>query len=67
MIKFYILLRMISKKMYPYGYSYLKSMKQKLLKRTSNDSIAWFEYGRGQALSSILGDKIIMSMVISKK
>lgn len=55
------------KKMYPYGYSYLKSMKQKLLKRTSNDSIAWFEYGRGQALSSILGDKIIMSMVISKK
>lgn len=55
------------KKTYPFAYKYLLGFKEELLKRTANEGVRWFEYGRTQALNHILGKKIIMSMVITRK
>lgn len=50
---------------FPECYLYLKSHKDKLLKRKSSEGVQWFEYGRVQAINNIFVDKLIISAVIT--
>lgn len=53
------------KSQFPECYSYLKSHKERLLKRKSSEGVRWFEYGRIQAISNVFVDKLIISVVIT--
>lgn len=53
------------KSQFPECYSYLKSHKERLLKRKSSEGVQWFEYGRIQAISNVFVDKLIISVVIT--
>ena len=55
------------KKQFPGAYNYLEMFKGKLLKRDSDKSAKWYEYGRSQALSSLNCEKCLISTVISSQ
>lgn len=55
------------KELYPYTYAYLEKNKKALEKRNSSENVKWYEYGRSQALSTILGKKLVMSQVVTQK
>lgn len=52
---------------YPFAYAYLKKFIKPLNKRKSSKNVKWFEYGRTQALKQIIGKKIVMSQVVTRK
>lgn len=49
----------------PYAMKYLRSFKEKLLKRDANNSAKWFEYGRTQALAHLEQEKLLMSTLVT--
>lgn len=51
---------------FPYTMEYLEQHKTELLKRDSDESAKWFEYGRSQALQNMNQRMIIISSVISE-
>lgn len=52
---------------YPFAYAYLKKFIKSLKNRKSSKNVKWFEYGRTQALKQIIGKKIVMSQVVTRK
>ena len=52
---------------FPYAYKYLEAHKVKLLKRKSDISAKWYEYGRSQAISQSNKEKLLLSTVITKE
>lgn len=50
---------------FPNAMCYLNSHKEVLLKRTSDVSAKWFEYGRSQAIQNMHHKKILISSIIS--
>ena len=52
---------------FKYAYEYLNMHKEKLLKRKSDISAKWYEYGRSQAISQSNKNKLLLSTVITKK
>jgi hypothetical protein len=46
---------------------YLNNYKEKLLKRKSDKSSKWFEYGRSQALAHLNQKKILLSTVVTNE
>lgn len=55
------------KKQFPGAYRYLFSKKARLLKRDSDNSVNWFEFGRTQALTTINCEKCLISTVVSSE
>ena len=55
------------KRKYPQAYNYMLSKKEDLDKRKSDKSAKWFEYGRSQALNDMNKEKLLISIVITKK
>lgn len=53
------------KTIFPKGYKYLQSYRKELLKRKSDRTAQWFEYGRSQALNHINKDKLLISTIIT--
>ena len=53
------------KTLFPGVYSYLHQYKDRLLSRKADKRSDWFEYGRSQALSSIVCDKLLVSTIIT--
>lgn len=53
--------------LYPGAFVYLKQFKERLLKRKSDVSTKWFEYGRSQALIGINCEKLLISTIITDK
>ena len=53
--------------LFPLAYNYLSSQKMELLKRKSDESAQWFEYGRSQAIMHMNQPKLIISSVITNK
>lgn len=51
---------------FPYTMEYLEQHRTELLKRDSDESAKWFEYGRSQALQNMNQRMIIISSVISE-
>ena len=52
---------------FPFAYEFLCHNKNDLLKRTSDKSAKWFEYGRSQALKHLNQDKLFVSSVITNQ
>lgn len=52
---------------FPECVKYLKSKKEILDKRTSDNNSLWFEYGRSQALKYMNTDKLMISIIITNK
>jgi predicted RNA methylase len=50
---------------YPFTVEYLMQYRDKLDNRKIDNNCKWFEYGRSQALNSILQDKLLISTIIS--
>lgn len=50
---------------FPRGYEYLYSKKEKLDNRDSDKGIAWFEYGRSQALKNMNVEKLMISIMVT--
>lgn len=49
-------------------YSKISSeISNRIEKRKSDEKAQWFEYGRSQAISKVLGEKLIIPMVITNK
>lgn len=55
------------KMQFPFAFEYLKSKKEILDKRDSDNNANWFEYGRSQALSHLNCEKLLMSTIITHK
>lgn len=55
------------KKLYPNAYKYLMLQKKELDNRKSDTSAKWYEYGRSQALNDMNKEKLLLSIVITKK
>lgn len=55
------------KQKYPQTMGYMRKYRKELLKRKSSDGVLWYEYGRTQALNEIWGEKLVISMVITRK
>lgn len=53
--------------LFPEGYRYLSSFREKLDKRDSDSAAKWFEYGRSQALGHLDKDKALISTIISNE
>lgn len=53
--------------LYPKAYQFLLTRKEDLLKRDSDNSAQWFEYGRSQALMHLDCDKLLISSIITKE
>lgn len=53
--------------LYPGAFVYLNQFKERLLKRKSDVSTKWFEYGRSQALIGINCKKLLISTIITDK
>lgn len=53
--------------LFPQTMRYLQSKRLSLLKRKTSKGSAWFEYGRSQALGSIIGEKLVASMVATNR
>lgn len=54
-------------KLYPNAYDYLMLRKNELENRKSDTSARWYEYGRSQALRDMNKEKLLISIVITKK
>lgn len=54
------------KALFPKAYKHLLSVQSDLEKRDSDKNAKWFEYGRSQAIASILSDKIMIPAIISE-
>lgn len=52
---------------YPCTYQYLLKKKNDLQDRTLDKKTNWYEYGRSQALSSIISEKLLIPMVLSRR
>lgn len=52
---------------YPKAYEYLLANKEELLARDADKGARWYQYGRSQAIKSLIGKKYVMSPVISPK
>ena len=52
---------------FPNAYKYLEIHKEKVLKRKSDTSAKWYEYGRSQAISQSNEKKLLLSTVITKE
>ena len=50
---------------YPMAAKYLRTYKKDLMRRKSDKTALWFEYGRSQAIYKVFGDKLIIPMVIT--
>lgn len=50
---------------YPNAFKHLSKFKDQLDKRDSDKGAVWYEYGRSQALSSVCGDKLLISQVVT--
>lgn len=50
---------------FPRGYEYLYSKKEKLDNRDADKGIAWFEYGRSQALKNMNMKKLMISIMVT--
>ena len=55
------------KNFFPGAFRYLKSFYSELIKRKSDKKVAWFEYGRTQALGNLNQNKLLISTVITDK
>ena len=55
------------KQKYPQTMGYMRKYRKELLKRKSSDGVLWYEYGRTQPLNEIWGEKLVISMVITRK
>lgn len=55
------------KALFPGIYAYLLQYKDRLLSRKADKKSNWFEYGRSQAISSIMCDKLLVSTIITTK
>lgn len=55
------------KNRFPNTYAHLLNYNTRLLKRNSDGSAAWYEYGRSQALRKINKEKLIISTVITNR
>lgn len=55
------------RKVFPNAYLYLKKQRDELDKRKSDISAQWFEYGRSQALGDMNKEKLLLSIVVTKK
>ena len=53
------------KNFFPGAFRYLKSFYSELIKRKSDKKVAWFEYGRTQALGNLNQNKLLISTVIT--
>lgn len=52
---------------FPEAAAYLQQFAEKLEKRKADKNALWFQYGRSQAVTRVLGEKLIIPMVITKK
>ena len=55
------------KNRFPNTYAHLLNYNKDLLKRNSDKSAEWYEYGRSQALRNINQEKLIISTVITNR
>lgn len=55
------------KNLYPNAYKYLMLNKKDLDNRKSDTSAKWYEYGRSQALNDMNREKLLLSIVVTKK
>ena len=55
------------KNRFPNTYAHLSNYNKDLLKRNSDKSAEWYEYGRSQALRNINQEKLIISTVITNR
>ncbi len=53
------------KRIYPNGYMYLLSHKEKLNNRNSDKNAKWFEFGRSQALAHLNQKKLLISTLMT--
>lgn len=53
------------KRMYPNAFLHLSRYKKQLQKRDADKNAVWYGYGRSQALSSLQGDKLLISQVVT--
>lgn len=51
---------------FPNAFAHLRKYKKRLLNRDSDKGMAWYGYGRSQALDSVRGDKLLISQVVTK-
>ncbi|MXN88471.1 Eco57I restriction-modification methylase domain-containing protein [Pasteurella canis] len=54
-------------KLYPGAFAYLNKFKEDLVKRKSDSTSKWFEYGRSQALLGIRCEKLLISTIITDR
>lgn len=54
-------------KNFPCATSYLKQFIKELTDRKADKKAEWFQYGRSQAITKVLGEKLIIPMVITQK
>lgn len=52
---------------FPHCIKYLESFKSKLDERCADDTAAWYEYGRSQAIQNMNQPKILISSIISER
>lgn len=52
---------------FPKAEEYLKTRETELANRDVDKNCAWFEYGRSQALTSVIGNKLVVSMVATRQ
>lgn len=55
------------KRLYPNAYNYLELNKGSLENRKSDISAKWYEYGRSQALNDMKNEKLLLSIVVTKR
>lgn len=53
------------KSRFPIAYEHLNAFKDRLIRRDSDKSAQWYEYGRSQALSHLNQEKLLISTVIT--
>lgn len=53
------------KRLYPNAFLHLSKYKKRLQERDADKSAVWYGYGRSQALSSVQGDKLLISQVVT--
>lgn len=51
---------------FPEACRYLMSFCEELKARKADENAMWFEYGRSQAVTNVIGDKLVIPMVITK-
>lgn len=54
-------------KMFPCTYQHMLQYKERLLKRKADQSVKWYEYGRGQLLNELWKEKLVLPMVVTRR